>query len=422
MIRARRIGMTAVVAVFLSWSLPVSAQTAAQDSIASRIGPHTAPIGMVVGPYDSFLLFPKFILDTEFTDNLFAVKTNKSADIAFIFKPSFDLSSDWVNHSLKFSAQAEQSKFVDNVEENSLDYGFGISGKLDALDKSNLTASLVFDKKHQGRGDPNDDVAGVFESELTNFTTSTIKLGGLYNEDVILVKIDIKADRIDFDDAGTTNNDDRDSLLVKTTARVGYEWVPGSTAFVEASHDLRHFDTSVDDEGFKRSSRGFEILLGNTLDISAVTFVEFGLGYIKQDFGKQNPGTQKLGPTKGISFKGSLIWNPTDLLTITGKMRRTVNETTLAGASSALTSTFELKADYGLLEELLLSAGANLDIQSFDGIGQVDKLLKIELGAKYFIGPHFIADAKFTYEERFADDPAGSFVKNGLIFSLTAKF
>ncbi len=198
--------------------------------------------------------------------------------------------------------------------------------------------------------------------------------------------------------------------------------MPGSTSFVEVSHDLRHFDTSVDDDGFKRSSRGYEILLGNTLDLSAVTFAELGVGFVKQDFGKQPPTSQKLGPTKGISFKGSLIWNPTDLMTITGNLRRKVNETTIPGASSAFTSSFGLKADYGLLEELLLSAGVNLDIETFDGIGRTDKLLKFELGGKYFIGPFFIADAKYTYQERFADDPGGSYVNNGLLFSLTARF
>ena len=414
--------MTAVVAVFLSWSLPVSAQTAAQDTISSRTGPHTSTIGMVVGPYGSFLLSPQFIVDTVFTDNLFATKSDKSADIKFVFKPSFSLSSDWVNHSLKFSAKADQSKHVDNIDENALDYGFDLSGRLDALGQSNLTASLIFDKKTLDRGDPNDLVAGVIETEQTVFTTSTIKLGGLYNENVISVKLDVIANRIDFDDAGDTNNDDRDSINVKSTARDGYEWVPGVIAFIETTHDLRHFDRAVDDEGFKRSSRGFEVLLGGALDFSAVTFMELGLGYIKQDFGKQKTGVQKLGPTKGFSFKGSLIWNPTDLMTITGNIRRTVNETTLAGASSTLTSTFGLRADYGLLKELLLSAGSNLEIQSFDGIGQVDKLLKIDLGGKYFIGPYFIANIKYTYEERFADDSSGSFVKNGMIFSLTAKF
>lgn len=422
LIQLKRIGATAVVAAFLFWPLPVTAQTALEDSIANRTGPHTQPIGMVVGPYGSFLLFPKFVLDTEFTDNLFSVDSGKSADVAFVFKPSFEVSSDWDNHSLKFTARAAQSKYIDNIEENSLDYGFEIGGQLDALEKSNLTASLIFDKKHQGRGDPNDDVAGVFEEELTNFNTLTVKFGGLYNEDAILVKLDVKADSIDYDDAGTTDNDDRDLVKLKTTARLGYEWVPGSTAFVETSYDLRHFDKAVDNAGFKRSSRGFEILLGNTLDLTSVTFAELGIGFIRQTFGSQPTGIPNIGPTQGISFKGSLVWNPTDLITITGNLRRQVNETTIPGAASAFTSSFELKADYGLLEELLLSAGAKLNLETFDGIDRMDKSLKIDLGGKYYIGPHFIAAAKYTYEERFADDPGGSFVNNSFILSLTARF
>ena len=414
--------MTAVVATFLLWSIPVPAQTALQDSVASRNRPHTDPIGMVVGPYGSFLLFPKFVLETKFTDNLFSVDSNTTADAAFVYKPSFDLSSDWDNHSLKFLAKVEQVKYIDNIDENSLDYSFNISGRLDVLEKSNLSASLAFDKGHQGRGDPDDDVAGVFETELTEFTTSTIKLGGLYDEDVILLKLDVKADLIDYEDAGTTNNDDRDRIEVKTTARAGYQWVPGSTAFVEASYDLRQFDASVDDSGFNRSSRGFEILLGNTLDISAVTFVDLGVGFVRQTLDDPPTPAQKLEPTQSLSFKGSLIWNPTDLMTITGKLRREIKETTIPGASSALVSSFGLKVDYGLLEELLLSAGANLNLETFDGIDRSDKLLKFVLGAKYFIGPFFIADAKYTYEERFADDSGGSFVNNGLIFAVTARF
>lgn len=414
--------MAAVAATALISQAPVFAQTALQDSIANRTRPFSDPIGMVVGPEDSFLLFPKFVLETELTDNLFAAETGKKADLVFLFKPSLEVSSDWVNHSLIVSAKAEQAKHVDNVEENSLDYGFKLDGRLDALGQSSLSAALIFDKKHQARGDPDDTIAGVFEAEISDFTIASVALGGLYNEDVILVKLDIKADRIDFDDAGTTNNDDRDRLEVKSTARLGYEWVPGSTAFVEATHDLRHFDTSVDDGGFKRSSRGFEILLGNTLDLSGVTFIELGVGFIRQTFGSQPTGIPNIGPTQGFAFKGNLVWNPTDLITISGNLRREVNETTTPGAASAFTSSFELKADYGLLEELLLSAGTRFDLETFDGIDRTDKLLKFDLGGKYYLGSYFIADAKYTYEERFADDPGGSYVINTLLFSLTARF
>ena len=266
--------MAAVVATFFLWSLPVGAQTALQDSIASRTRPHTNPIGMVVGPYGSFLLSPEFTLDTQFTDNVFSVESGKLADVFFSLKPKIDLRSDWVNHSLNFSSGAIQTKYIDNVEENFLDYDFGVTGRLDVLDKSNLTASLAFQKSTQSRGDVDDDVAGVFETEQTTSTKSTIQIGGLYNKDVYLVKLGYNLDLIDFDDAGTTDNDDRDRIEFKSTARVGYEWVPGSTVFVETTYDIRHFDTAVDNNGFKRSSRGYEFLIGNTLDHSAVTFAE----------------------------------------------------------------------------------------------------------------------------------------------------
>ena len=89
-------------------------------------------------------------------------------------------------------------------------------------------------------------------------------------------------------------------------------------------------------------------------------------------------------------------------------MRRTVNETTVLGAASALTSSFGLRVDYGILENLILDAGADLDIESFDGIDREDKNLEMKLGAEYLIGANFIAAAKYSYEERFSDEPGGS--------------
>ena len=241
------------------------------------------------------------------------------------------MASDWDNHALGLSGELEITKYHDNVEENSLDLNIGANGRLDVLEKSNLNGSLNFARKHQDRGDPDDDVAGVVEAELTIFRPASLTLGGEYNADAILLRLNTKVDRTDFDDAGATNNDDRDRVEFETRGRVGYEWVPGSTAFVEAALDIREFDKAVDDGGFKRSSHGYEILLGNTLDLTGVTFAELGLGYIRQDFGDQPEGTQNLGPTKGFSFKSSVVWNPTDLLSVTSKMRRTVNETTVLG-------------------------------------------------------------------------------------------
>ncbi len=418
----RHAGLAAIAgAVLLAWSCPAPAQTALEDSIRKRPRPEFDPIGIVVGPADSFLLFPKFELGTEFTDNLFSVEDGESADFATIFKPSVGIKSDWDNHALEVSGKAEHTRYYDNIDENSLDYGLSVKGRLDALEKSNLNASLSFDRKHQDRGDPDDIAGGIFETELTEFQVATLALGGEYNEDAILLRLDVKVDRSVFDDAGTTNNGDRDRVEVETRGRVGYEWVPGSTAFVEAAVDIREFFDEIDDNGFKRSSRGYEILLGNTLDLSGVTFVELGVGFVRQNFPDQVAGTPNLGPTQGISFKGSLVWNPTDLLTVTGKLRREVRETTIAGASSAFTSTFELGVDYGMLENLIFGAKSKFRIESFDGIDQEDKVVEVKLDAEYLIGSNFVAKAEYLFEDRFADTPGGSFVVNTFMLFLVTR-
>ena len=422
MIGSRRLTLLVIgMALVVSWTCPALAQTALEDSIRKRPRPEFDPIGIVVGPADSFLLLPKFELGTEFTDNLFSVEDGESADFATIFKPSFVVKSDWDNHALEVSGKAEHTRYYDNIDENTLDYGFGVKGRLDALAKSELTASLRFDRKHQDRGDPDDIVGDIFETELTIFRVATLALGGKYNEDAILLKLDVKADRFDFDDAGATNNDDRDRVEVETRGRVGYEWVPGSTAFVEVAVDIREFDDEIDDNNFKRSSYGYEVLLGNTLDLSGVTFAELGVGFIRQNFSDQVAGTPNLGPTQGISFKGSLVWNPTDLLTVTGKLRREVRETTIAGASSALTSSFELAVDYGMLENLIFGAKSKLNIESFDGIDRDDKVIEVKLDAEYLIGPNFVVKAEYRFEDRFADTPGDSFVVNTFMLSLATR-
>ena len=194
MIRAKRVGATAAAAILLFCSLPVSAQTALEDSIANRTGPHTKPIGMVVGPFGSFLLFPKVTLENQYTDNLFSEEADKNADIAFVLKPSFTISSDWDNHAVNFSATAAQARYIDNVDENSLDYGFDLNGRLDALTKSTLTAALVFDKKHQDRGDPDDDVGGVHRHLrllLYLLPDAPFRVGlqttGVYQDEIVVV-------------------------------------------------------------------------------------------------------------------------------------------------------------------------------------------------------------------------------------------
>ena len=426
---ATRLRCGAVASIFaalvLAWAMPAAAQTALHDSIASRARPDYDPIGIVVGPRGSFLLFPKFTLSAEFTDNLFDDDNDTVSDQAMVFEPEFKIQSDWVNHSLTLAGKAVHTRYLEETGENSLDYNLDLTGRLDVLAGSSIDGGVTLARRHTDRGDPDDPG----QTRPTVSHVGTLRLSGVHNPDVILLRLDLTADRSDFRDVGVANNDDQDRLVLEARTRLGYEWVPGSTAFVEGAYNARDFREEVDDNGLVRSSDGWEILLGNTLDLSGVTFAELGLGYLRQVFDDPVPGGRALGPTEGFSFAGRTIWNATDLLTISAETRRKVNDTTIENAASAFTSSFELKADYEMLENLIFDGKINYDIESFDGIDREDTVLTLNFGARYLLGPNLVATAKYEFLDRISDDAgavagavSGSFRTNTFRISITAQF
>ena len=411
-------------ALVLAWANPSPAQTALEDSIASRARPDYDPIGIVVGPRGSFLLFPKFTLSAEFTDNLFSTEADTVSDQALVFEPAFKVQSDWDNHAVVLAGKAVHTRYLEETDENSLDYELSFGGRLDVAQGSTINGDIGFQRKHTGRGDPDDPD----QTRPTVSHVGTLKLSGVHNPDVILLRLDLKAERFDFRDVGVANNDDQDRLVLEARTRLGYEWVPGSTAFVEGAYNARDFREEVDDNGLVRSSDGWEILLGNTLDLSGVTFAELGLGYVRQVFDEPVPGGRALGPTEGFSFKGRTVWNATDLLTISAETRRKVNDTTVEDAASAFTSSFELKADYEMLENLIFDGKVNYDIESFDGTDREDTVLTLKFGARYLLGPNLVAAAKYEFLDRTADDAgavagavSGSFSINTFRISITVQ-
>ncbi len=419
LVTRKRRGALALIlaALFLAWANPSPAQTALEDSVEKRGRPDYDPIGIIVGPRDSFLLFPKFTLSAEHTDNLFATQDDTTSDQALIFEPAFKYQSDWVNHALSLAGKAVRTKYLENAEENSLDYELNLGGQLDVAQGSTINGNFGFQRKHTARGDPDDPA----QTRPTVFHVGTLNAAGVYNPDVILLRLDLRGEKFDFRDVGTANNDDQDRLEFEARTRVGYEWVPGSTAFVEGAYNFRDYREEVDDAFFKRSSDGWEILLGNTLDLSGVTFAELGLGYRRQVFDDPISADKALGPTQGFSFKGRMVWNPTDLLTIAAETRRKVNDTTVEGAASAFTSSFELKADYEMLENLIFNAQGNFDIESFDGIDREDNVLTLKFGARYLLGPNLVAAAKYEFRDRDSEVVDGSFTTNTFRISITVQ-
>jgi len=389
------------------------AQTAIEDSVANRPRPDFDPIGLAVGPAESFRLFPTLGFATEYTDNLFRTENDEVSDEIFLISPGFNLRSDWVRHSMVIGATATIARHVENASENWVDFDSHASGRLDIGDGGNVTVTAALRRGHEARGSPNDQA----QSEPTVFYVGSLDIAGAYAVGALAFRAELAARRRDFRDAGALNNDDRDRDEFELRGRVAYEVVPGSAAFVEGAVDIRDFDDRFDDNGFARSSDGYELLAGGSFDISGVTFAEIGVGYRRQKFDDPT-----LKPAAGFSFSGRLTWNPTDLLSVNGTIRRLVRETTVAGASAAFSSVFTLAADYEARDNLVLNARVEYEIEDFKGVDRSDDLLTLDLGARYMIGSLVSLGAGWTFEDRISDAPGDGYTANTLRLTATLRF
>jgi hypothetical protein len=390
------------------WPAAAIAQTALEDTIRSRFpAAEYKPIGVDLGFNEAYLLFPRVEVTVGHTDNLFRDEIDRVADEIVTFAPSLDLKSDWDNHALDLSLRSAIARHVDNGAEDFEDAEAALRGRLDVTEVDRLLLLTSAARRHQERGSPDDED----EPNPTIYHTAAATLTAEHDNDVGLARLIASAERTDFEDNGPTDNDDRDRDELELRARVGYELVDGTLPFVEAAANNRTYDRRIDNDGIRRGSDGWEVLAGTTLDVSGVTFLEGAVGFRHQDFDEPT-----FDAIDDLTFKGRAVWNATDLVTLSLRVERTIEESALTGASSVEVTETTIGADWSPLEEVLASAQVGYGIDAFDGIDRTDDRLRLNLGVQYLIGSNFVVGADVRHDRRMSDAPGNDYDASEVAF------
>lgn len=390
----------------------IFAQTAKQDSVAKRPRSEFNAIGIENEALGSFVLRPKVTTTVTHDDNIFRTETETDADVFVTFLSSLELRSNWDNHSLSLRAQSTNGRYNELDNEAFDDFQFSGRGRVDASERFSANLAVTFERKHEGRGSP-DDEGGA---KPTIFFVTTGGLGAKYDGGTVDIVANLKNKRLDYRDNGTANNDDRDRDEVTLKIRTSYEAVPGSKFYFEPSVNRKIYKDDFDDSGVDRDSSGWRLLLGTTLDISAVTFLELGVGYMQQRFEEVS-----LDTASGFSFEGEAVWNATDLTTLTLSGSRTVEQTTTSGASSYLATKGSIRVDHELLYNLLLDAGGSIKGDRYVGIDRSDDNWQAFFGASYLMNEYFDLRAAYKFNGRRSSEPATDYDDNQFSLRLVGK-
>lgn len=381
------------------------------DTVADRAHADYDPIGIRAG---SFMIFPSIDVRGEYSDNIYAERTNRISDFIVGVTPVIAARSLWERHALRVTARGNFGLYTEKSDENYQDADISTEGRLDIAEGSTLSFDGIIARRHEGRESP-DDARGKrptiyyrMKPELT------------WNQRISRISLRLKTavEHLDFNDAVTStgvviDEDDRDRLMWTVEGRAGIDLSNSVQAYVTGLFDNRNYDQAIDDDGFNRDSTGYGVFGGVIVELTGTISGEAFVGYRNQAF--KDP---LLTDISGIAGGLNIIWAPTKLTTVTLTGERKVEETTVFGGAGSFTTEVGVTVDHELRRNLVITlSGRHID-RHYEGVFRNDEEWEGRVGVQYLFSRHFRLRAGYTYSTRDSTDITESFDMNAAYVNL----
>lgn len=408
------------------------AQTAEEDSVQNRSRPDFDAIGIeldeflgVIGlvdqktieqkssPLSSFVVKPSFGVTGVYESNIFLTENNTVADKRVEYRPELLIQSDWGRHALALTAASTIGRYVEATDEDFEDYQVQLTGRLDIHDNKKLDAVVGIAQRHQERNEEDDPGRG-FEPTVSFNTFADMTFE--YLTDALLARYNFSYEYMDFQDSGTFDNDVRDETVIETVFRLGYEFAPGTTIFLEPNADFRIFDQARDAAGLLQDNNAFGTLVGMTWDVTGVTFLEVGAGLSYREFDEPTFASE-------LNFDYFLkgIWNATDVITVTAELARDFEDSGTPGASGTLEDSGQISIDYEFLDNVIISSGLTFSVSNTDQTGREDVNLGPTIGIRYLVNENWSSQLNLGYSKQDSNFDGESFTNFSAGFGLVGK-
>lgn len=350
------------------------------------------------GWLDDFILKPSLEIGTDFDSNIFrdpdTDSTGRSGrtdgDFITVFKPGLTLESDWEQHKLTLAASTEIGRYADFGKEDYADYTVSMKPRIDIDEDTFLDLSAQYSRNHVSRGAIDQAFQGTDPSVQTSWDLQAL---WSYKLDPYSVRYTYTYDFTNFRDVDQTDNDFLDRYDHDHVLRLGYEFQPGTVAWIAPAYSQREFRRSRDASGLNRENTGMRLLGGLTYDVSAVTFAEVGAGYFTRDF------TDKaIAGVEGFSYDARIVWNPTPTNTFDLTFSRDFSDQNVVGGSGSESSSLSLTAEWDPLPNLVLSGTfsfQDVDFAAAAGSSREDDIYRFALSARYLLSKNIFLEGRY---------------------------
>lgn len=369
-----------------------------------------------VGTSDTITVEAELDMAFGYLDNIFATQNYEVDDLIAIARPRLDFLAKGENYQISVTGRGEIGRYESNSAEDYDDWQIGLNSRARLSSQLTIVGGGDYRWDHENRSSP-EDVNGL---NPTEYQRGYGFAGLLWNKGDISARIAGTITDLNFSDIpstfGTINNDDRDRVHYEVGGRFGYNLSPGTDIFVQAAYDDRRYDDDFDDFGFARSSDGFSAALGLRHKFSSRLSGEIYAGILEQNY-----DSPLLRDVSTVDFGALLDWR--DPTGISGSVRvdRTVEETTLPGASAYILTSgqFSLRT----INTPRFTSGVSMRGSHYDYIGasRSEFVTSTGLWARYWLDKRIYLGADYDFAQRTSNRAGFDYDENRLFLRIGAQ-
>ncbi len=399
--------MRNIVCLFLAVSL-VPVASSAQD--------RGRPDGIRAG---AFIIQPSITVGESYDSNIFLEDSGVTDSFITTIAPRLMIETNWNRHALRLETGAEFGFFTSGSDDDYIDYDASLEGVLDITRRAYISGGFGYTHGHEARGTV--DVPGT-ATEPVEFDEFSGDILGEVSSGRFRFQAFANTGHLDFEDVpliggGFSNEDGRDRFEVETGVEIGYSVRSGYEAFIRGSYLLTDYDDAIDDTGVDRDSTGFRVLGGLKVDLTRLIEASVGVGYVARFY--DDPA---LDDVNGVAADAGILWSVTPITTIFLNASRDINETTLTGASSAVTTAAEIGVRHALRRNLTLRVSGGFSDVDYDGISRNDQLFSAGLGAKWKMTRRLTLTPSYGFQLRDSNLAGTDFTDHRATLSVTYGF
>ncbi|MEQ1866467.1 MAG: outer membrane beta-barrel protein [Micropepsaceae bacterium] len=389
--------------------------------VMTRARPDYDARGVRVG---TFFLYPSLTGGFGYTSNVFN-DANNLTDYFYSLAPQVRFQSEWARHALNLSADTKGFWYSNQVGENRNEWNLGADGRFDISRGTDIGANVHTGRQSEPRG--TDLTGGLVPGDPAEPTQlSRTGFGAEFNSTFNRVRVSLGAslEQIDYDDTprvqpfatAVINNDDRDRTVVDLSAKVAAEMTTDTAVFIRGRITDTDFTDELDDDGVNRDSSGWAFDAGLEFSMSHVLLGELFAGYTARSYDDAT-----FVETSGLVFGAGLKWFPSMLTTVSVDAGRSIEDTSIQGASGYVSTRGNVGIDHELLRNVIVSGHLGYENAEYQDIARNDDTLRGGVSSRFLINNYMHFDAGWDFVDRSSSAPGFEYTTGQFSLSLTGK-